>query len=213
MIKKSQISKGFTLAEILVVMAVLSVIGALAVTIFTRTLRGVNKSQIISSLKQNGQSVLENMDKTIRNSDDVVCPPVIPTATKAFDNTLVVVKDGVYTRYRFIASTQSANGLIQQDQPTKLPIDQATQKEETGSAFVNRVCIPSASTLPEGIILTDTNPQTGVSVESGLFTREKNAGFMDQLTIKFDLTAGKGALTVVSGQIDPVTFQTTIQLR
>ena len=57
------------------------------------------------------------------------------------------------------------------------------------------------------------NFQSGVSVENGLFSRDKSAGFMDQVTIKFDLKPGLGASQAVAGQIDPVSFQTTIQLR
>ena len=83
------IKKGFTLVEILVVIAILSVLGVLILTIFTRTLRGSNKSQIIGKIKQNGQSVLEQMDKTVRNSDKVVC---------VISSNLVVVKNGIYTR-------------------------------------------------------------------------------------------------------------------
>lgn len=208
--------KGFTLAEVLVVIAILSIIGLIAVTIFTRTLRGVNKSQIISTLKQNGQSVLENIDKTVRNADAVICPPVIPPATKATDNTLVVRKEGIYIRYRFIASTQSVNGMIQQDEPDRQDVAGSNPlRKETDPEFVTRVCLVT-DPMSNPVVLTDTNLQTGISVENvgnGLFTREKNAGFMDQLTIKFDLTPGKQAPAVVSGQIDPVTFQTTIQLR
>lgn len=201
------IKKGFTLVEVLVVIAILAIAGTFILTIFTSSLRGSNKSQIVSSIKQNGQSVLETMDKTIRNSDNMVC------VSSPTNNTLVIVKDGIYTRYRFIAPSPSpsptVNGLIQQDNPAKQIV---LGSEETDPEFVNRVC--ALGDPMQGVnTLTGTNPQTGVSVENGLFTRTRQPGSKDSVTIKFDLSPGISAPAVVAGQIDPVTFQTTIQLR
>ncbi len=67
--------------------------------------------------------------------------------------------------------------------------------------------------MPTPVILTDTKSQTGISVESGLFTRDRSAGFKDQVTIKFIVKPGVQAPAAVAGQIDPVTFQTTVELR
>lgn len=192
---------GFTLIEALVVIGVLSVIGMIILNVFSRSLRGSNKSQILGSIKQNGQLVLENMDKTIRNSDNVVCP-----AEKFPDpKTLVVRSAGIYTRYRF------TDDLIQKDNPFK-QTDQSTGKEETDPAFINRVCLFN-DPMPGSTILTDTNPKTGVTVISGQFLRSRSAGFSDQLTVKFSLKHGAGAPEAIAGQIDPVHFETTIQLR
>lgn len=204
--------KGLTLVEILVVISLLSVVGVLILTIFTRTLRGGNKTEIISAIKQNGQSVLETMDKTVRDSDNVVCPAIIPPNTNATSDNLVVVNNGIYIRYRFVnLSSTSVNGLIQQDNPAKEIIPE-TGKEETDSALVNRIC-PSTDPLVQPVTLTDTNLQTGISVMSGSFTRDQSAGYKDQVTIKFSLKPALNATQAVAGQIDPVSFQTTIQLR
>lgn len=221
---------GFTLIEVLVVISLLSVVGVLILTIFTRTLRGSNKAQIIETIKQNGQSVLEQLDKTIRNSDNVVCPTIIPPDTSAPSSNLVVVKNGTYIRYRFVAPSPppnpTTNGFIQQDNPDKQDVAGSNPlRKETDSEFVNRVC-GANDTMPNSVTLTDTNPQTGVSVDciapdritpncstNPIFSRNKSAGFRDQLTIKFDLWSGKGAPQSVTGLIDPVSFQTTIQLR
>ena len=198
-------SKGFTLVEILVVVAVLSIVGILVLTIFTRTLRGTNKTQILTSIKQNGQSVLETMTGAIRNSDNIVCPN-----TTAPSNTLVVVARGIYTRYRFIAPGTS-NGMIQQDNPTK-QTDSATGQEETDPAFVNRICSPqNPMVLP--IVLTDTNPQSGVSLASGSFSLNRQAGFKENVKVTFEISPGVGALPALVSEIGSVTFETTIQLR
>ncbi len=203
--------QGFTLVELLVVIAILAIAGTFILAIFTSSLRGSNKSQIISTIKQNGQSVLETMDKTIRNSDNIVCPAIIPPATSASSTNLVINSQGTYTRYRFIAPSPSVNGLIQQDNPTK-QIDPTTGKDETETVFVTRVC-PITDPMQNPVILTDTNTQTGVSAVNGLFTRTRQPGSKDSVTIRFDLSPGVSAPQVVVGQIDPVTFQTTIQLR
>ncbi|MDO8576946.1 MAG: prepilin-type N-terminal cleavage/methylation domain-containing protein [Candidatus Daviesbacteria bacterium] len=198
---------GFTLVEILVVMAIMAIIGIIMVAIFTNTLRGSNKSQILAVIKQNGQAVLENMDKTIRGADNVICPQQIGPLS----DTLVFEKKGVYTRFRFIppndiskrcVNSTNANGCIQQDFPV------------VGSdieLFIETVC--STDLLPSVITLTDTNSQSGVSVMSGLFTRNKQPGFKDSVTVFFNLGPGVGIPTAVSSQIDPATFQTTVQLR
>ncbi len=204
---------GFTLAEVLVVIGVLSIAGVLVLAIFSGSLRGNNKSQILIAIKQNGQSVLESMTSVIRNADHIVCPAIISPATTASSPNLVVVSKGIYTRYRFIPFTPSApnsNGLIQQDNPVK-QLDPATGKEETDTVFVNRVCT-SDNPMPAALVLTDTNPQSGVSI-NGSFARERSAGFKDGVKINFTLSPAVNALPSVAGQIDPVRFETTIQLR
>ena len=201
---------GFTLIELLVVMAVMALFGTLIVTIFSRTLKGSNKSQIIGVIKQNGQAILEKMDKTIRNSDKVVC---LSEDTK----TLMIVKNGIYTRYRFIiGQTLTVNGSIQQDNPTKELVgivDGTDYKLSTDPAFINKLCGNNDPLIYPPVVLTDTNPQTGVSVENGSFSINRSAGFMDQVTINFNIKPGVKAPESVTGQIDAVNFKTTIQLR
>lgn len=202
---------GFTLVEIIVVMAITAIVGTILVTIFTNTLRGSNKAQILAVIKQNGQAVLENMDKTIRSSDNVAC--VTPSG-----NTLVIVKNGTYSRYRFFAPVGAVNGNIQQDNPAK-PTPPAVNSDI--SLFINALCTDDTDPLVGSITLTDTNTQTGVSVECiasdcstyPIFHKDPAAGYRDQVTVKFILSPGISAPAVISSQIDPVVFQTTIGLR
>lgn len=218
-------SEGFTLVEMLVVMSVLSIVSVFILNIFTRSLRGSNKSQIIGTIKQNGQSVLENMDKTVRNADNVVCPVITPPDTSITSPNLVVVKNGIYTRYIFTRPiSTTANGLIQQDNPIKQPVaDSNPPREETDYEFRNRVCSSqdASNNKVNPITLTDTKLNTGISVNciasncdtNPIFRRDRSAGFRDQVTIKFDIGPPVGAPQAVTGQIDSVSFQTTIQLR
>ena len=208
---------GFTLAEIMVVMAITAVVGTILVLIFTNTLRGSGKSQILAVIKQNGQSVLGNIDKTVRDADNIICPTGISPSCSI----LVVVKDGVYTRYRMVLPDSSdpvplscnENGCIAWDQPSKEnDLDPNTGQLKSDSQFINDVCLPN-SLMSQAAVLTDTNSQTGVSVEDGFFTRNKSAGYKDQLTIEFKLGPGAGVPQAIKEQIDPVKFQTTVQLR
>lgn len=213
------IKNGFTLAEMVVVMAITAIVGTILVLIFTNTLRGSNKAQVLAVIKQNGQSVLENMDKTIRGADDIICP-----TNPAPSNTIVVVKDGLYTRYRVALSTDGLstapaaclgigkNGCIARDNPVK-----GTDTDET---FKNNICF-SVNPMPRDItqpvqILTDTNTQSGVKVENGAsssFSVSQSSGYKTNVAINFILSAGAGVPAAISDQIDPVSFQTTIGLR
>jgi prepilin-type N-terminal cleavage/methylation domain-containing protein len=203
---------GFTLIEMLVVMAVLSIISGFILTIFTRTLQGGNKAQIVQTMKQNGQTILETIDKNVRSADSISC-----VSTPAIS--LVVAKAGVYTRYRFIAPTASANGYIQQDSPVK-QIDLSTSKEETDQAFINRVCT-NTDPMSQAVIITNTQSISGISVNcvsndcnaNPIFKRDRLAGYKDQILIKFQTEAGVGVPQNLKNQIDKTTFQTTINLR
>ncbi len=201
------IFSGFTLVEMLVVISVLSVAGMLILTVFTNSLRGSNKSQIIGVIKQNGQAVLETMDKTIRDADNLVC---------VSNDTLVSIKDGNYTRYKFITTNKttycgSENGCVVRD----FPVQPSTGDKTQIRLFLATICTEQSGTdssTPE--VLTDTNKQTGVSIIDGLFTRpDPQPGFKDVVSIKFKAKPGVGAPAALSGQIDDVEFQTTIQLR
>lgn len=218
---------GFTLAEILVAMAIIAVVGTMLVVIFANTLRGSNKSQILSNIKQNGQAVLENMDKTIRGADNVC------VSNGGSGSTLVVIKDGTYTRYRFVPQdnvngaigncgslTDPVNGCIQQDN-TIQPTPPATRSDI--QVFIDGLCQTDTDLLtPPVITLTDTNSQSGVSVipvkdalgrDLPIFVRNILPGFKDNVTIRFALKPGVQAPSIVSSQIDPVAFDTTVGLR
>lgn len=231
----------FTLIELLVVIAVLAFLGAIILVVFTNSLRGNNKAQIIALIKQNGQASLETMDKTIRNADRVVCPTFAsPTDTTVYSNTIVTVNQGTYTMYRAVAprvagdtstnnrscmtdadTTKPTNGCIIRDTPL-LPSSQPQGADPNLYIrdFENTVCL-NPLTSPQ--ILTDTNPQTGVSIQcmgndctipaNQVFKRDRSTGFKDKVTIQFLANPGVGAPAALSGQIDAVTFQTTVELR
>lgn len=179
--------KGFTLLEMIVVMAVLIIMVAVLSQIFSNTLRGTNKAQVLASIKQNGQSVLEVIDKTIRQADKVIC--YSPSAIITFQN-------GTYTKFAFIDSVSTSplkNGYIYQE----------------NSSSQNLNCDRSLFINPQ--ILTDTDLITGVSIDipsGGGFTVGQ-----DLVSIKFNVSPGLGIVSSFSNQIDPTNFQTTVSLR
>ena len=197
---------GFTLVEVLVVVAVLSLVGVLVVAIFTNTLRGSNKSQITLAIKQNGQAVLENMDKTIRNSNEVIC--LGNNSNNTIQTIVVMDKKGAYIRYTLLTDpSKNTNGAIYQDNPVKSD-DQAFE------SFKEEVCrIINVNSLFSPAVLTDTRLQSGVRVVGGSFKKDPTTEFKEVITIEFTLEPGVKAPPFLTGQIDPSTFQTSVELR
>ncbi|HWY79696.1 MAG TPA: type II secretion system protein [Candidatus Sulfotelmatobacter sp.] len=77
-----QFTKGFTLLELLTVIGILSVIGTIAVSVISITLRGAKKTDLLESARQNGDAALSQMVKGIRYASSLNSPAVcIPTAS------------------------------------------------------------------------------------------------------------------------------------
>lgn len=200
--------EGFTLVEVLVVIAMSAIILTILTQVFFSSLKGNNKAQLIATIKQNGQSVIDTFDKNIRDADNIVCPS---TGTS---KTLIIVKQGVYTRYRFVelsancVNNQNCNGDILRDNPTQSPT-------ETAVNFVDSYC--SLTNIEAPFVasghLVDNSSSQGVAVASGSFKVYKSAGFKTVVNINFQLQPSDQAAKKILGTIDPVTFNTSIGLR
>lgn len=177
--------RGFTLIEVLVVLGILSILSVLFVEIFFRSLKGNNKAQLLGIVKQNGQVALETMDKIIRNSDKVICPP--PNTPS---DTLVTQKDKSYIRFRFNSPTPSANGFISQD---------------SGSDCV--------SALSGYISITNTDINNGVSVILGTFSRDTQPTEADLVAIDFSVGPAINIPKTLTDTLKPINFTTSVQLR
>lgn len=164
--------------------------------IFFRSLQASNKTQILTQMKQNGQTAMEKLEKNIRDSDAVVCVGPSSSPTK---DTVVIDSKGIYNRYKFISPVGAiSNGVIQLDQPDKSTL---TPCDNYVAPFTNLQS------------LTNKNLLSGVSIRNGSFTRSQQAGFKDTVTIKFDLFPAVGVPSQISSQINPVTLTTTVVLR
>lgn len=209
--------KGFTLVELLVVLGILSVMFGLVLTIFTRVLQGGNKTQVIGAIKQNGQSMLEIMDKTIRDASRVVC-------TSVLGDSIAVVQEGVYTKFKFSPPTPTSNGSIKKES-FSLPLSPPPNSDPNLYIrdFESTICTNPLTGSAQ--FISDTNLQTGASVNCYLtggvadcnnhpiFRRIREAGFKDQVSIKFGVKPGISSPSSVTGEIDDINFQTTIDIR
>lgn len=66
--------RGFTLIELLVVIGILVVVVGSALLVLTAVLKGTNQANVTAEVKQNGQAVLDSLEKQIRNA--TVAEPV-----------------------------------------------------------------------------------------------------------------------------------------
>jgi prepilin-type N-terminal cleavage/methylation domain-containing protein len=209
MIKVFTNSRGFSLAEVLVVITIVAIIGVIITDIFINSLRGSNKATVIDNLKRNGQVALETMDKNIRNAKKIICP-LITNGVTSSNFILIQAQDGItFTRYTFIAPTPvsnpTSNGYIQVDflNPN---IDQINDPAYCVSLI--------GTTGSNAAALTDTNTTTGVSIETNNFiTRDNQEGYGDIVTINFDVNKAILAPFAFAGQVDKENFKTTIELR
>lgn len=63
--------RGFTLIELLVVITILAIAASTALLVFSSVLKGSNQARVTQEVKQNGQAVLDSVEKDIRSSSDV----------------------------------------------------------------------------------------------------------------------------------------------
>ncbi len=90
--KKLKISHGYTLIEVLTVSGIMALFSLTLIGIFLATMRGGTKSQLISSVHQEGDFALRSMTRMIREAESVDC---------AGDFTLVA-KDGGSTVFSLV---------------------------------------------------------------------------------------------------------------
>lgn len=67
-----RVSRGFTLIEILVVLAIFTVIALVANQILFSTLRGSAKSEVTARVKREGERVMSVMERLLHNSRSIV---------------------------------------------------------------------------------------------------------------------------------------------
>src|SRR3989344_1028540 len=66
-------TKGFTLIELLVVLGILAAAVGASMIFLTSVLKGTNQANVTAEVKQNGQVVLDSLEKQIRGATDVEC--------------------------------------------------------------------------------------------------------------------------------------------
>lgn len=190
-------SRGFTLIETVVMIGIIGVLGVILTDTLTQIFRGQNKVITISEIKQHGQTMLDQMAKTVREAEKITCPIAVSDIPVPSD-AIVVAKNKVYTRYKYQPPTATASGYIFTDN-----VQNCTGPQGAGA-----------------VILSNTDPAKGVSIRQAdpskqIFTRYFSPGYKDAVTIQFRMGPGEGAAKVAESQVSSsgVLFQTTVQMR
>lgn len=210
-------NKGFTLIELVVAVAVTSILGVILTNLLTQTLRGQVKVRIIDQVKQNGQVSLDKISNEVRQAQKVVCigtnqenqPPPQP------NDTIVLFKNGSYIRFRFYpqvdSGTDISNGVI-------------VRSDFDASAIPTGLTDPMLCTSPQSLTfgqeynVTDTDTINGISIKydgsTPIFAKNSAPGYSDTVAIRFKAFQGvKAGTTYESAVGDGIAFGTTVQVR
>lgn len=199
----SRQERGFTVVEILVGVAISAAIALVLTAILSQLLRGGTKSDLISVIKQDGQSALGTLELNIRESDGVICPTALPFPNG--QRTVVIVQNGIYTRFRFynpVSSRTPANGYLEEYNIPQSTIDSIEPDQGYGS-----LCTDSTP----GTALTDTNTASGISIQNAQFTGTSTG----LVGIQFDAYPGVTAGTGLENEVGAsgIHFETTVEIR
>lgn len=109
-----EIKRGFTLIELLIVIGIFSVLALVGTDLFTSVLRGSNKAQVLSQVKQNGQVALDTMERYVRSASNAV-----PGYAGSGPTLGLPQKSGQYVQFTFVPGCKptgncgaSKNGVI-----------------------------------------------------------------------------------------------------
>ena len=101
--------KGFTLIEILTTIGLLTIIGSIAVSVISLTLRGTKKSDLLQAARQNGDVALSQMVKNIRYASNLNSPASCVPSTTTSSITITSLLDNGQTTYSCAGGTIASN--------------------------------------------------------------------------------------------------------
>ena len=178
-----QFNTGYTLIEFLVVLGILLLAGGSALLFLNSVLHGSNQANVVSEVKQNGQVVLDSLERQIRNARDVAC-------VSSGGN---IVTCDPATQYKHIKLTRTGNaplfikcfldtegggktenGWIGSAESTNVPTDSSftpitNQDKISGTDIVNcdfRVSIASSGTSGPAVISISFRVNQGINAPS-----------------------------------------------
>jgi prepilin-type N-terminal cleavage/methylation domain-containing protein len=198
---------GFSLIEILVSIALLSIMSGIGISLFAIVNNSYNRANTISAIQSQGSSLMEQIERSIRSASAATVSPDYGCLSGASQClSLAMPTDSLeyqtngnceVTEYDWIAPTSSSNGRLQR-----------AWKNKDGSA-----CNGSATDLfsidaKDGISVERVNGQTGV------FAVTTSANSPTSVLVALDLKQGV-SLKPASGDDNrsQVPFITTVSLR
>lgn len=193
---------GFTLVELLVVLGILSITVGASLMFLTSTLKGSNQANVISEVKQNGQVVLDSLDRQIRNAKDVQCV-----------NSSAAIVDCVTGS----PSTKYLGLIMTNGNPLHIKcINDTAGGGKTTDGWIGSVYsadVPSSDLQYSPITNQDTI--SGVDVVDCNFTvRSASPGSSDPAIVSIAFTINQGVAAPSRRDfMAGVVFQTTISLR
>ena len=137
--------KGFTLAELLVVVAIIGVLVAISIPIFTSQLEkareATDEANIRSIYAQLSADVLTENTTSGTNKDKAVCPAAATYTVKKDDTTGNITGEATYTM------TQKTNGTVSKTDVTIGGVTITSDKFTTGTATITIKDDGTASTI------------------------------------------------------------------
>ena len=103
------LQNGFTLVEMLAVVAIFIVIGGVATSILVTSFRTSSKTDIVTAVQHSGNYAISQMAKTIRDARGLVDPfPCVPSVKSS--SITVTTPDNQVVTYSCTATTIASNG-------------------------------------------------------------------------------------------------------
>ena len=184
---------GFTLIEFLVVVGLLAITVGSTLLFLTSILRGTNQTNISSEVKQNGQAVLDSLERQIRGAKSAIALSPLPGGS-AVSGVVLANTDSTNLYITCFGQTASENGWI----------GSATQAVGAGVPSVN-----------DYKTVTNKDPVSGINIicAANSFSITP-ATTLSADVVKINFTADKPIKSPSRSDFNAKSdFQTTISLR
>lgn len=109
MTSKRFLFRGYTMVELLTVLGILSVIGSMVISIVFITLSGAKKSEKVEILRQNGDTTLSQIIRSIRYAKSLDVPASCVPSTNVSSITITSLADNQQTTFACGGNTISSN--------------------------------------------------------------------------------------------------------
>lgn len=185
-------SKGYTLIEFIVVLGLLALAVGSALVFLTSVLRGSNQANISAEVKQNGQAVLDSLERQIRGAKTATIIDSASLPVGVSSGIVLTNNNGSNLYIACFDPTASDNGAIKT----------ATQLVGQG--------VPS-----EGLYRTLTNPDkvSGININPCSISVTASSS-VSGAVVAIDFTAGRAISAPTRVDFDAsAKFNTTISLR